>query len=172
MFSSFPDRSAPAGGRGGAFGAGRAHGFSLLELLISIVIFMIALIPIADMLSSGNRLAAAGHRLLEATLHGQTLLEAITQLEPREIPADGSTESLLLEGPSAAAPGGSGRWPELVTFYSRPTPFPMERQVRASKLPDGRTIISVHIEFERVPGEAATRHTILMQGLAVPRGWQ
>src|ERR1043166_2017642 len=112
-----------------------SRGISILEVLISIIIFMLALIPVADLFSTSNRMAASAQRFLEATLHAQTLLEAVCEIDPDDLPrlpdapATGDADDkLLLDSDGNQLSGGKGRWPELVTWFNKPPAFPMERR--------------------------------------------
>ena len=153
----------------------RRSGFSMLELVIAVTIFVLAFIPIVELLGTSRRVTAASMRLLEATMYAQTLLEGILPLDDEELPP--GTGGYTILSSVQAAPAGSGRWTEVQKFFDQPPPFPMEtRLVLAKRLPDpldpskhDRIVITVKIEFLRLVTDGDSEQVVVLEGLLDPR---
>ena len=154
-----------------------ARAFSLIELIVAVVIFAMALIPIADLMSASRRTTASSMRLLQASSYAQTLLEGILPLDLDELPAGGPGEWTLLStaGPS---PAGTGpRWTEVKRFFDQPTSFPMAaRVVTARSIPNpldptrpSRTLIRTKVEFLRVVTDEDSVQEVVLEGMLDPR---
>jgi general secretion pathway protein I len=81
--------------RRGGSGARLARGFSLLEVMLAFVILAASLGLLVGMLSGGLRQVGDSTRATEATLHAQSLLDAVGTLAPL---APGHSEGTLEEG--------------------------------------------------------------------------
>ncbi|MBI2945996.1 MAG: prepilin-type N-terminal cleavage/methylation domain-containing protein [Candidatus Wallbacteria bacterium] len=150
----------------------RARGFSLIEVVIGVGIFAAALVPMMDLVTSSTRMSVSAGRMLEATLHGQTLLQALAELEPAEFPpvATGD-ETVVLQDGASAAPGQGPRWQALAAYYARPTSFAMQRRALARRLAGGELAVRVEIVWTSTPGEADRTQTVSLQTLSTPRNW-
>lgn len=141
----------------------RRAGLSLLESLVALVIFGLALAPVIWLFGSARRASASADRMLRATLYGQTVLDALVALKDDELPPVPDAETEL------AGTAGSGRWDEIVAMLALPPPFPMERRVTGRRLLDGSIELKVALAWERLPGRPETRHGLTLRGLRVPR---
>jgi prepilin-type N-terminal cleavage/methylation domain-containing protein len=157
MSSSSPDRARRA--------------LTLVEVLICLVIFALALTPVISLFSSSHRAGHMARRQMEATMHAQTLLEAVAQLEPWELPAvpRGSAVTLLETGGAPA--GGGGRWPQVVAYFARPTRLPMQRRVTAMRMQGGAPLVSVEVGWLAVEGEPVTRQNLLLETFSAIHAW-
>lgn len=153
------------------------RGFSMIELVISVVIFAAALIPIADLMSASRRTTASSLRLLQATTYAQTLLEAVLPLDLEELPA-GPTANWTLLSSMQPVQGGTGtRWTLVRKFFDGPPPFPMvARLVTARTIPNpvdparpSRTVIRAKVEFLRVTTDEDSVQEVVLEGLLDPR---
>lgn len=147
------------------------RGVSILEVLIALVIFLIALVPIADLATSSTRFTASASRMLESAMYAQRLLEAIAQLEPDELPpSEQDNWEVAMDG-RRTAEGGSPRWLALAPALEARPPFPMEyRSVTAKKLAGGLVAVSFELVFLRVAGEPE-EYTLVVRALLSPRSW-
>jgi hypothetical protein len=156
----------------------RRRGLSLLEALLAAVLFVVLLVPVVLIYGSSNRVGYAADRMLDATLHGQTLLESLAALEDHELPPvpAGASVPLFVDDPDAAlsAPsgGGSGRWDEVAAWLELPPPFPMTRVVTAERLASGPVVLRVEIAWLALPGRPETGRVVTLQTLASPTLWQ
>ena len=82
----------------------RRRGLSLIEALLAAVLFVVLLVPVVLIYGSSNRVGYAADRMLDATLHGQTLLESLAALEDHELPPvpAGASVPLFVDDPDAA----------------------------------------------------------------------
>ena len=149
------------------------RGFSLVEVLICLVIFALALVPIINLFSESHRVGHSAHRMMEASLSAQTLLEAVGQLDVSELPAvPASSEVVLLEDGGPPTGATAGRWPQVAAYFARPLPFEMRRRVLAQRLPGGPLQVRVEVEWLATPGEPRTRQHQVLQSFASMRVWE
>lgn len=156
--------------------ASRREGLSLVEVLITLFILAVALVPIISMFSSTHRIGHSARRLVDVTMHVQTLLEALAELEPQDFPVvtPGQETILLADAGGGAGAAASPRYQEVVEFFTtRPVPVEgMKRTVIARRLPTGELAVRVEVEWDRVVGEARTQHRLVLPMLSTPRNWQ
>ena len=98
-------------------------------------ILSVLLIPIMDMLITSNRAAASARRMLDSTLYAQSLLEAMAELNPSELPDAGGGERELLDGAPASVAAPPGRWKQASNHIHSSPPFPLnKRSVKVQEL--------------------------------------
>lgn len=156
----------------------RSSAFSILELVIAVTIFVLAFIPIAQLLGTSRRVTASSMRLLEATTYAQTLLEGVLPLDESDLPpAQGNSEYPILSSTGGTA-AGQGRWSEVQSYFdTKPPPFPMKmRLVTARRLPDpldpskaDRIVIRVTVSFLRLVTDEDSEQDVVLEGLLDPR---
>jgi len=156
--------------------ASRRDAFSLVEVLLTLMILALALIPIISMFSSTHRIGHSARRMVDVTLYMQTLLEALAELEPADfptVPPDQET-ILMTDGGGGAGPGASPRYDEVVQFFrTRPVPVDgMKRTVYAKRLRTGELRVRVEVDWDAVVGEEKTRQHLDLPMLSTPRNWQ
>lgn len=166
MSASHPDR-----------GASRSRSaVSLVEVLITLFILALALVPIISMFSSTHRIGHSARRMVDVTLHVQTLLEALAELEPADFPivTPGQETILLADAGGGVGAGASPRYQEVVEFFTtRPVPVEgMKRTVIARRLPSGELAVRVEVEWDAVVGETKTQQKLVLPMLSTPRNWQ
>ncbi len=157
------------------FSSLRRSGFSVLEIVIAITLFLVAMVPIVSLFTQVNRTSYASNRLLDATLHGQLALEAILELEPDELPALADTDQkILFDDVTGLRLTGGPRWDEIIAYLSLPPPFPMSnRRIVAETFGDpGKISITVEIRWLRVAQDENTSRSIELRGVSSPRGWR
>ena len=149
------------------------RGLSLVEVLVTLVILSVSLVPIITLFTSSQRMGTSARKLVDVTLHAQTIVEALAQLDPADFPvvAAGQESTLLADG-GPPLPGGSARFDEVAAFFAKPPPIAMERRVTARRLASGEMLVRIDVAWQAVVGERATRHTISIPMLAAPRNWQ
>ena len=151
----------------------RSGGFSFLELLLTLGILAAALVPILTMYSSSHRIGHSARRLSEVTLHAQSILEALAELETAEFPAvPPGVETTLLSDAGPAASGGGKRYAEVEQYFSKKPPLEMERSVTANRLPTGEMVLKITVKWYAVSHDASTEQTIALPMLSTPRNWQ
>lgn len=149
---------------------------SLVEVLLTLFILALAMIPIISMFSSTHRIGHSARRLVDVTLHVQTLLEALAELEPADFPAVTRNQEIILlaDAGGGASSGTSPRYQEVVEFFTtRPVPVEgMKRTVIAKRLDTGELSVRVEVEWDAVVGESRTRQSLVLPMLSTPRNWQ
>lgn len=152
------------------------RGVSLVEVLLTLFILALAMIPIISMFSSTHRIGHSARRLVDVTLHVQTLLEALAELEPADFPTVTRNQELILlaDAGGGANAGSSARYQEVVEFFTtRPVPVEgMKRTVIAKRLDTGELAVRVEVEWDAVVGESKTKQQLVLPMLATPRNWQ
>lgn len=144
--------------------------FSLLEVVICLLIFGLALQPIMQMLTASHRMSVSARHLLDATVQAQTLLEAVGQLSTAELPPiPPGTETVIL--PARGVASGAGRWREVAAFFARPTPIPMDRRVIARRFPTGELQLRVEVDWIALVHDEKTRQTLSLATFSTPRSW-
>jgi competence protein ComGC len=141
----------------------RERGVALMEMLVGLALVALLLVPLVQMMTGSRRIAHSAGKHLAATLHGQSLLEALGELTAAELP---EADVLLADGEAPA--GGTGRWARAVELFSKAPPFAMTRRVLARRLPEGAVVLTLRMEFLRLPGEAGTRRELVLRTLSRP----
>jgi len=143
-------------------------------VLIGLTLFTVLLGPLVRILGSATRTSYSADRLLRATRHGQTLLEALASLEPREVPlgTPPPAEALLYDAAGGLRGPGAGRWDEVEAFFASPPPFPMERTLRALATPGGRVVFRLEMTWLAQPDRPESARTLTLDALAKPLLWQ
>lgn len=161
------------------------QGFTLVEVVICLTIFVLLLGPVVGAMSTASRMGFSSHRLLEATTQAQALAEAISELEYRDLPALGGGEVVLLEDGQPLATTGSLAWQEVAAFFEArpeyevtryPDPggevdveqYPMHRVVVGEAIPDGPVVLKVRVSWLDVPGREETRRDLELATVLTP----
>lgn len=161
------------------------RGFSLLEVLVATVLFLVLLAPLTRMMMGANRAGVAANRLLEVTAYGQTVLEAVELLTPADlgaaIPAGSSGpytvhESLgvpLATAPGTsppAVPGGEVTLEKITTYLEQARfPFQLGKRLTLENLSGGHVAVELRLNFPRLPTEPEALHTVLLRGTLARR---
>lgn len=148
------------------------RGFSLIEVLMCLLILSTIVVPIIDMVITSRRVSHSASRSVDVTLHAQTVLEAVSHLEPKELPeiaADG--ERMLLADGIRLPPGGGDRFKTLESSFQRPPPVPMTRRVSARRLATGELALRIKVSYLAVVGEERTRQEATFRMLTIPWSW-
>lgn len=149
-----------------------AEGVSLIEIVIAVGIFAMALVPLIDLVVSSSRISVSATRMLDATLYGQTLLQALAELEPTEFPPVATGEErLILDGATAPSSGGGPRWQALMAYCALPPVFTMQRRAFARRMPGGELVVRVELEWAAAPTDTARVQRVSLQTLSTPRNW-
>lgn len=156
--------------------ASRRRALSLVEVLLTLVIFSLALAPIINLFTSAHRIGHAARRLVDVTLHAQAILEALAELEPVDFPASIATsgQMTLMADSGGVTVGQSDRYDQVVAFFQR-QPLPvagMQRTVNARRLQTGELEVWIVVDWLAVIGEEKTKQTITLSMLSSPRNWQ
>lgn len=147
---------------------------SILEIVLGLAIFAIAMPAILQLFTNLNRTTYAADRLVDATIHGQMILEAVLELQQDELPTIPATGSVVLfQDGVGVLPGGTSRWDEVVAFLAQPVPVPgMIRTITAERFAaDDRLLLVVSLEWRRVGHEAGNVQSIRLQGTSTSLGW-
>lgn len=130
-------------------------------------------ITVVPMYMSSRRIAHSARRLSDVTLHAQSILEALAEVELGEFPDVPAGEATVLFADQApAAPGGGPRFEEVAAYFKKPPPLEMERLVKARRLATGEMLLEIEVEWRAVVGEKETVQRIRLPMLATPRNWQ
>lgn len=141
----------------------RRPGLSLVEALLAVLILAVAGIPLVQLLASARRAGHSAERMLQAGLHGQTILDAVCALSPDELPGASDAETEW-EGAGGVQPG-TGRWDEVRAYLAAPPPFPLERRILARRFPDGTVLVRVELAWRRVVDQVESRTVRSFTGL-------
>lgn len=160
-------------------------GFSILEVLMATVLFLVLLVPLLRMMMGANRAGVAANRLLEVTAYGQTVLEAAQLLTPDQLPlaAQNATgpfpvyESLGI--PLASAPDappqlvqdGELSFTTIETYLGQPHfPFTLAKRLTVERLPGGHVAVELKLGFPRLPTDSGDNlHYIVLRGTLTAR---
>jgi prepilin-type N-terminal cleavage/methylation domain-containing protein len=152
------------------------HGVSLVEVLLTLFILAVALVPIITLFTNTHRIGHSARRQVDVTLHVQMLLEALAELEPADFPTvSQDQETILLADQGGGVTGGaSARYQEVVDmFRQQKVPVDgMKRTVIAKRLRSGELQIRVEVDWDAVVGEERTRQHLTIPMLSTPRNWQ
>ena len=150
-----------------------ARGFSLLEVMICLVILAFTLVPIVDMFSNSHRISHSSQRLVQVSLHGQMLIEAVAMMNPEDLPTiPVDAEVTLLSDDLGGVGGGGPQFASLNTFFQKPPPFKMQRTLTGRRLPTGELLVRIKMEWLGVAQEDSTHQEITLRMLSAPRNWQ
>lgn len=139
---------------------------------MSLMILASILVPIINMFINSRRVSHSAGRMVDITLHCQLLLEALSHLEPRDLPdIDQDSEVLLMADNVSLPSDGSDRFKQLVTAFKKPTPVPMERKLAARRLPTGELALRCDVTWLAVVGEEKTRQKATFRMLTIPWSW-
>lgn len=148
------------------------RGFSMVEVLISMIILALILVPIINMFMTSKRVSHSAGRTVEITLHAQMILEALSHLEPRDLPDIGPDEELLLMADGVALPtDGTDNFKLLLAAFKRPPPVTMTRKLAAKRLPTGELALRIDVSWLAVVGEERTRQKATFRMLTIPWSW-
>jgi prepilin-type N-terminal cleavage/methylation domain-containing protein len=150
------------------------RGMSLVEVLLTLVIISLALVPIIQVFSQSHRIGHSARRLVEVTMHAQSLLEALAELDDTELPVPQGTEVIVLSDAGGGGFQGTGRYTEVEELFKR-RPLPVEgmtRTIVAKKLATKELELRIDVEWDSVVGEKKTRQKLSLPMLSTPRNWQ
>lgn len=133
--------------------------------------------PMTVLFSQANRTSFAADRLLEATVHGQKILDGLVALPLEELPPIGVALGgfqTLYDG-SNLVPGGP-RWEDEVRpFLESPTAFPgLRRQIEAQRVHAGQIehfVFRVTLTWNPLPQRPQDSRSIVLTGQSYPRNW-
>lgn len=152
------------------------RGVSLVEVMLTLFILSMALVPIITMFSNTHRIGHSARRLVDVTLHVQTLLEALAELEPADFPPVVPDQEVILlaDAGGGASASPSARYAEVAEFFTtRSVPVEgMKRTVIARRLRTGELAVRVEVEWDAVVGETKTQQKLVLPMLSTPRNWQ
>jgi prepilin-type N-terminal cleavage/methylation domain-containing protein len=150
------------------------EGFSLTEVMIGLVILAIAIVPIISMFTASHRTSHSARRLLDATLHAQTVLEGLASLEPADLPAIPlGADVVLVKDPGGFLGGGGPRFDEVARYFARSAPFAgIRRTVSAHRAQTGELILKMEVRFRGVVSDPRTEQTLTLHSVTAPRNWQ
>lgn len=159
----------------------RRRGVSMLEVVLVVVVFVIAMAPISSMMLQTNRVGAAASKVVAGTAHGQVLIQSLQSLPtaslplapvPEGVPSSSLAPVRLLwdeddqpDGPTGAEPGGSENWQAFVQFYRKDRPFRMRRTVTATRLRFGEVQVRVDLSWPIAEGRSGARYEMVFHGL-------
>lgn len=150
----------------------RRRAISLVEAIFVLGLLAAAAVPLVSMYLSSHRVAYTARRMTEVTLHAQDLVEALAELTAEEFPPVPAGGTVLMADAGPPATGGGKRFAEVLDFFRKPTPVPMERLVTAERYATGELMLHVTVRYEAVTGEPNTAQTLTLPMLATPRNWQ
>lgn len=147
-------------------------GVSLVEVVVCLLILAAVVVPIMNMVIASRRASSSAGRIVDVSLHAQLLLEALSHVDPRDLPPiEPDTDVLLLDDRIPATADGGPAFRALVDVFRRPPPVPMQRRVAAQRLPAGELALRVDVTWLAVVGEERTRQHASFRTLTVPWSW-
>lgn len=153
----------------------RDRGMSLVEVLITLVIISLALVPIIQVFSTSHRIGFSARRLVEVTLHAQTLVEALSELDQSDFPQiTAGQQTILMSDTGGGSGSGTGKYGEVLDLFNR-KPLPVEgmtRTIMANRLATGELELTIEVEWDAIVGEKKTRQKLTIPMLSTPRNWQ
>ena len=143
-------------------------------MLVGLVILAAALGPIILMFMSSQRTSVSARRLLDATLHGQTVLEGLSLLEPADLPPiPPGGDVMLVKDPGGFLGGGSARFEEVARYFGRSVPFDgLTRKVEAHRAATGELILKMEMRWKSVVTDDRTAQVLTLEAVTAPRNWQ
>lgn len=175
-------------------------GLTLIEVLICAVLMVVALIPTVLIFRSANRVSYSADRLLQATLHGEVVIESLAQLTPEEFPGLGPNPTpglpiaLFDDAQGGFQIQGNGtRWEEMVAFMQISStalnrvedplasrvgkPFEMNRRIEVVPVSDDpskppKILIRISMEWKGLPTDPQPNRGIVLETLGHPALWQ
>jgi Tfp pilus assembly protein FimT len=152
---------------------------SLIEVLFTLVILALVLVPVIQVFTQTRRMSHSAQRLVDVTVHVQSLIEAVAGLEPKDLPSSaqssggGGTTEVTLLSDSRPPDAGSAKWQQVVDFFKKPPPVRgMERLLAVKFLPTGEAMLRVKVTWTAIEGEKKTEQSIELPMLCTPKNWQ
>lgn len=168
----------------------RRAGLSLLEVLIVLLLAGAVLGPLVGSFISSERIGFSAERLLEATIRGEAMLEALLELEVADVPAPARVDEVTIwDDDGSYLAGSTPRWQRLLDLFASSLPtdsegFRPRRRVTMSPLPQAHFVPStstadelrqflvvVHVSWERLPGKPGTRMGVDHVGVLSEEYW-
>lgn len=152
----------------------RERGISLVEVLLTLVILSLVMVPIIQVFTSSHRIGFSAKRMVDVVVHVQALVEAVAELDPVDFPAlSPGQESVLMDDEGRAGSGGTPRYQQVCDYFARPKPVEdMKRSILAKRLPTGEVEVRIEVTWFAILGEQRTEQKIVLPMLATPRNWQ
>lgn len=144
-------------------------GLSLVEVLLCLALLATIVVPIIDMFMNSAHVTVTSGRLVEVSLHGQMLLEALSQIEPRDLPQTTlDQEELVAADGLASGPSGEPRYQAWRAAFQKKPPFPMQRSVTIRRRSTGEAELGLMVTWQGTEGEEKTRQRIHIHMLSTP----
>ena len=154
------------------FTSRRERGFSILEVLFSLVILALIMVPIIQIFSSSHRMGFSARRLVDVTIHVQSIVEAVSELDPADFPQVNG-EKVLMDDEAPPVGGGTAKYQEICDYFARKKPVDgMKRFIIATRLPTGEVELRIEVTWNAIQGEDRTQQKLVLPMLATPRNWQ
>ena len=145
----------------------------MVEVLLCLGILAMVLVPVVDLFTSFHRVSTGASRLVEVALHGQTLVEALAQMDPADLPELPAGTSRILIGDGQPDPAGAaGRLAAFVEYFHRRPPADVTRTITMKRLATGELAYRIQLEWLAITGDARTRQRVEIPVVGVPRNWQ
>ena len=157
---------------------------------MGMALFVVLMAPVMDLFITANRVSFSANRLLEVTLYGQSILEAIeatdhaafpamvdnfpAQLTPGqefEIHSHGMDEVSIPHLPQEEAPDAPPAPVDVFTILDKGPPMPYRVGVKATLqgIEGGHYGARVELTFHRLPDDPDTLYTLRLQGTITRR---
>lgn len=170
--------------------AGAREGVSLVESLMGMALFVVLMAPVMDLFITANRVSFSANRLLEVTLYGQSILEAIEatdhsafhelldgfppQLVPGqefEIHSHGMDEASIPQLPQEPGSVSSSEPVDVFSILNKGPPMSYRVGVKATLhgIDGGHYGARVELTFHRLPEDPDTLYTLRLQGTVTRR---
>ena len=150
------------------------RGLSIIEVLITLVILAMVLVPIIQVFTSSHRIGFSAKRMVDVVVHVQSLVEAVAELDPVDFPPlTVNQESVLMDDDGRPCAGTTPNYQQVCDFFGRPKPIKdMKRSISAKRLQTGEVEVVIEVTWFAIEGEQRTEQKIVLPMLATPRTWQ
>lgn len=131
------------------------RGVSLLEILISLTLFLLMLVPLLELLTGSHRRSVSARKLLDATSFAQTLMDAVAELPAGDLAAVTAAARIQLSDDldDPTLPKGP-RWNEIRTYAKYRKPAAVTSWVlTAERTATGHVMVRIHVTWHPPAGE-------------------